>query len=33
MLDFFRRHHKAVIWVMILSFLLTLIPSVFFFVR
>jgi hypothetical protein len=30
MLDFFRRHYKVVIWLMILSFFLTLVPSVFF---
>jgi|GEM_PF-2991369 len=33
MMDFFRRHYKAIIWVMILSFLLTLVPSVFFLMR
>ena len=28
MMEFFRRNYKAVIWIMILSFLVTLIPSV-----
>jgi hypothetical protein len=29
-MDFFRKHYKAIIWLMIFSFLLTLIPSIFF---
>jgi hypothetical protein len=30
MIEFFRRHYKVIIWIMIASFLVTLIPSVIF---
>jgi hypothetical protein len=33
MFEFVRRHYKAVIWLMIISFFLTLIPSVIFLVK
>ncbi len=33
MFDFFRRHYKAIIWLMIFSFLLTLVPSFFVLLR
>jgi hypothetical protein len=32
-MEFFRKHHKVVIWLMILSFLVTLIPSLFFLLK
>lgn len=31
-MEFFRKHHRMVIWFMIVTFLLTLIPSVIFFI-
>ena len=33
MLEFFRKNYKVVIWLMIATFILTLVPSVFFLAR